>query len=118
MKQLRLTPDMLEAAYELLRTTPPFKGWRLPSADDVEFHVTRHQNRYADYEFDKLRKVHIVRVSQVKNVRLDKLLETLAHEMIHMRQFLSGKREADHGALFQREANRICNTHGFDRAIF
>ena len=31
---LRLTPDMLAAAYDFLRTTVPFSRWRLPEADD------------------------------------------------------------------------------------
>jgi len=32
---LPLTPATLTAAYEFLRTTPPFKGWKLPHADEV-----------------------------------------------------------------------------------
>jgi len=27
---LRLTPDMLAAGYDFLRTTAPFQRWRLP----------------------------------------------------------------------------------------
>src|SRR5690349_18038866 len=45
---LRLTPDIIEGAYEFLRMTPPFRGWRLPPADEVEFVVSRHK-RYLGY---------------------------------------------------------------------
>ena len=32
---LSLTPDLLAAAYDFLRATPPFKAWRLPESDDI-----------------------------------------------------------------------------------
>ena len=44
---LRLTPEILEGAYEFLRATPPFRGWRLPHADEVEFVVSRHRHNNA-----------------------------------------------------------------------
>lgn len=40
MNGLHLTLEMLEGAYEYLRTTPPFRRWKLPPGADIEFHVT------------------------------------------------------------------------------
>jgi hypothetical protein len=38
---LCLTPDILAAAYDFLRATEPFAGWRLPDSDIVGFHILR-----------------------------------------------------------------------------
>ena len=43
--------------------------------------------------------------------------DTLAHEMIHLRQHLTGDREL-HGPRFRRMATRVCIAHGFDPKIF
>jgi hypothetical protein len=40
-----------------------------------------------------------------------------AHEMIHLRQYLTGDREL-HGPRFRRMAARACAVHGFDPKIF
>ena len=42
---MKLTPGILEAAYEFLRTTPPFKGWKLPSGVDITFRVIKKLDR-------------------------------------------------------------------------
>ena len=36
---LKLTPDMLAAGYDFLRTTEPFRAWRLPDAEEVGLQV-------------------------------------------------------------------------------
>jgi hypothetical protein len=105
---LNLTPAMLEAAYELLRTTPPFRNWKLPDTDDVEFHVTKFGHA-ADCGFDGTQ--FVIRVSATKHGTLAALLETMAHEMCHMRY---PNDRAHHGYLFKRLAVRVCRHHGFD----
>ncbi len=42
---LPLTPEMLRACYEFLRSTPPFRRWSLPPGDEIGFHVTRNRTR-------------------------------------------------------------------------
>lgn len=112
---LHLTPAMLESTYELLRVTPPFRGWKLPEADDVAFSVTRARDRFADYEFCR---THHIRVSQYKQRQLGTLLATMAHEMCHMRQKLTRCRDQDHGTAFHALADQVCKYHGFDRGAF
>src|SRR3990167_10802079 len=81
---LLLTPAALSAAYEFLRTTSPFRGWKLPHADEVEFHVTRHRDREADHEVR--RREHTIRVSSRTIKTTDALMQAMAHEMIHAYQ--------------------------------
>jgi SprT-like family len=109
---LHLTPAMLEAAYELLRVTPPFRNWKLPEADDIEFHVTKFPHR-ADCGWDGTE--FTIRVSLTSHDTLKELLETMAHEMCHMRY---PNDRAHHGYLFKRLAAQVCRHHGFNREEF
>ena len=45
------------------------------------------------------------------------ILAVSSHEMIHLRQHLTGDRE-HHGPRFKRMAARVCAVHGFDPKIF
>jgi len=113
---LRLTPDILASAYDFLRTTPPFKSWRLPEADDVAFHVVRDPAIYADFGVDD-DGGPLIRVSLAKNGHTVTLLQSMAHEMIHLRQFQTGDKET-HGPRFQKVAAKVCAVHGFDHKTF
>jgi hypothetical protein len=112
---LRLTPDVLAAAYDFLRSTPPFKGWRLPESDDVGFHVVRDPNMYADFGMEG--GCPVIRVSEAKNGHVATLLATMGHEMCHLRQELIGDR-GHHTAAFKRMAAAVCRAHGFDPKTF
>lgn len=103
---------MLESAYELLRTTPPFRNWRLPAVDEVAFHVTRFAHD-ADCHYDGMN--FTIRISDHKHATLRELLETMAHEMCHMRY---PNDKAHHGRLFKRLAAQTCRHHGFDPTTF
>jgi uncharacterized protein YbaP (TraB family) len=105
---LHLTPAILEASYELLRVSLPFRRWGLPHADDVEFHVTRHKDRDGDCTDGD---TYTIRISAERHSTLARVLETMAHEMCHMR-------DITHGSLFQRLAKQVCKHHGFDPKTF
>jgi hypothetical protein len=112
---LRLTPDMLSAGYDFLRATEPFRGWKLPDSDELGFHVVRRANLSADFGVEE--GIPFIRISEASNGHAVTLLASLAHEMIHLRQHLTGDREL-HGPRFKRMAARVCATHGFDPKIF
>lgn len=112
---LRLTPDMLAAAYDFLRATEPFRRWRLPESDELGFHVVRDAALSAD--FGVREGMPYIRVSEANNGHTITLLATLGHEMIHLRQHLTGDRE-HHGPRFKRIAARVCAVHGFDPKTF
>ncbi len=116
---LPLTPEMLAAAYEYLRHTPPFKNWKLPEADEVEFSVTRHRDRFADHTLD--RSQHRIRASSRHIKTTYALLQAVAHEMVHGYQdgiAKTGSRHTAHNAEFVRLSNRVCKLHGFDPKTF
>lgn len=115
---LHITPAMMEAAYDYLRTTPPFRRWKLPDGDGIEFHVTRDTATWGDcLEPGAGRPDWRLRVSGALIGHTSTLMALLAHEMVHMRQILRGQRPT-HGALFQRLAAQVCRHHGFDPKLF
>lgn len=117
MSRLGVTPEMVEAAYELLRLSPPFRRWKLPAGDGIEFHVTRHGDRYGDCERPKDGKPPIIRISSAKVLTMDRLVRTMAHEMVHL--YLEGKdRRIRHGAIFWRHAKQVCRVLDFDEEEF
>lgn len=115
-----LTPDLIEAAYELLLKARPFDKWGLPSADDVEFHVTRHRDRYGDCCINNRTGGYIIRISPRKHTRygLAEVVTTVAHEMIHIYCDMNWPKEPAHGKSFKRCATRVCKLNGFDRFLF
>jgi hypothetical protein len=117
---LHLTPEMLAAAYEYLRTTPPFRRWGLPEADEIEFVVTQVLKPQAAYE--KYRHVNEHRIS-VSNARIGtsaNLIDVMAHEMIHLYQEIKKTTtgNTEHNAEFDRLAKLVCRHHGFDPKNF
>jgi predicted SprT family Zn-dependent metalloprotease len=110
---VNITPDILHAAYEYLRACPPFKRWKLPHADVIEFHVIRHQSTAGRCHKNPLR----IDISHELIKRTHSLMETMAHEMIHLYLDRLGVR-SEHGADFKRCAALVCKHHGFDVALF
>lgn len=118
---MRLTPDMLEFTYELLRRTPPFKGWNLPEADEVEFVVSRHKKDQGYHRGRRRdRHSHEIGISEECIGHLVTLLQAMGHEMIHQYQ---QRRQTEtpntaHNAEFHRLAARVCRIHGWDPKAF
>jgi hypothetical protein len=111
---LRLTPEMLERAYDFLRTTPPFRGWSLPDADAVEFHVSRKDDCFGWFIPVK------IGVSERNVGHTATLVRIMAHEMIHLYQHLikSDRDGVNHNANWRKLANQVCRHHGFDPKSF
>jgi len=118
---VRLTPFIIEAAYEFLRATPPYRGWKLPHADDVEFVITRNMKKMAHhcgYHRDRFR--HEIGVSELCVSFSDTLLRCVGHEMIHQYQQRKGTEtpNTEHNAEFMRLARSACRQHGWDPRSF
>ncbi len=112
---LPLTKELLRGAYDFLRQTPPFKKWRLPPGEIIEFHVTRNPHVQGDHVLRKGQ--HTIRVSSKKVGATQTLIELMAHEMVHVKCDREGV-VAAHGADFKRAARLVCKYHGFDEANF
>ena len=115
---LHLTPDMLAAAYEFVATLPPFDKWGLPSADNVEFMVTRDKTTFGQYGPGATVR-HRIYISNATIGSPSRLVETMAHEMLHLRQAVrKTANKAQHNAEFIRLAEQICRLHGYDAKAF
>lgn len=110
-----LTPEMMAGAYEYLRTTKPFSAWRLPHADDVEFHVTKHREIVGDHCMHGAK--HVIRASAANIGTTAELMRVMAHEMTHAHCDRQGVR-GEHGREWQAAADKVCRFHGFDRRAF
>lgn len=116
---LPLTPAVLEAAYTYLCATSPFKGWKLPPADEVEFCVTNHRDQEGDHCVYRYTKEHIIRVSAYAITTTHALMIVMAHEMIHAKQEIAKTaRRGGHNKEFHRLAKRVCHVHGWDTRLF
>lgn len=126
--KLYVTPWMCRAAYEYFRTTLPYRRWNLPDAEQVVFKITNSAEIMGSvyYPVGKGHKIKPrMEISDHRNFCTDILLRTIAHEMVHLRQFqLDGWRVAEHdkeyghGEDFQKMAKLICRRHGFNLETF
>lgn len=115
---LPLNPETLAAAYDFLRTTPPFNGWNLPEGDDLTFKVIKDPALRGSYRRDRKNR-HVISISAASIGFTESLVETMSHEMIHLHEALTGlETAAQHGAAFHKYADQVCKVHGFDRKLF
>lgn len=114
---LPLTPHMLASCYEFLRTTPPYRGWRMPHADQVEFLVTRAKQYVGQHQATE---PHRVFASSHWIGHTDTLVFYMGHEMIHVAQAVLKLEtpNAVHNADFRRKAALACRYHGWDLRQF
>lgn len=116
---LRLTHENLPAAYEYLRACEPFRRWNLPEADEVGFEVSRRRDRYGHMSGDLRTPGAVLAISEVNVGSTHRLMEVMAHEMIHLRQHLrKTETRAQHNAEFKRLAAQVCAQHIFDPKSF
>lgn len=111
---LPLTPERLQLAYEYLSACPPFDKWNMPDGDDIDFKVGRSRGEFGCYQ---QKAKHTVIISSHLIGRTAALLETMAHEMIHIHQDRTGM-PLTHDLAFKRMAARVCTVHGFDPKPF
>lgn len=115
---LPVTPERLAGVYEMLRRWPPFSGWDLPPAESVKFHVLKTDQWHADWWIDEAERHHI-RVSEKKHGHLASLIESMAHEMIHVRQRIAKtETKGEHNREYKRLGLRVCKALGFDHGQF
>ena len=114
---LPLTPHMLVGAYEFLRTTPPYRRWRLPEGDGVKFAVNRHQGAIAMHQGGS---ECLIEVSSSIVGHTGTLLWVMGHELIHLHQYLAKLETSGtvHNADFRKKARAACRYHGWDERLF
>lgn len=119
-----LTPLLIVSMYRMLRDCPPFTSWRLPDADDIEFRTSRRKDAAGEH-IEKTPPTrgakYTIMVSTEKNGHLDTILQTLAHEMIHLAQAVAKvprRYEAHDNQDFVTRARKVCAVMGWDRRAF
>jgi hypothetical protein len=106
-----VTPQTVQAIYEMLIQLPPFNRWNLPPSSKVNFEVTNDQNCYGEYEPEP----HTIRISSAKLSFLDHCVRTTAHELIHMRLYIKGSKSWDkHDVVFNELSHKVAIQLGYD----
>src|SRR5258708_16262226 len=112
---LHISPEMMEATYELLKTTPPFHAWNLPEADDIVFGVFSTKTHSAEYYLRRGDDAHVIRINGNWCGTLAKLIVCMAHEMIHLPLRVACPGDyGQHGKDFKRLAAQVCRHHIMD----
>lgn len=116
---LPLTVETLRAAYDYMVTTPPFDKWNLPDSEDIVFKVAKDPHNYAWHD-KKRGKRHVVAVSRARVGHTMTLMESMAHEIIHVHEAnVKGlPRSGGHSKAFWKWAAQVCRAHGFDLKRF
>lgn len=122
---MHLTPEILVRAYELLRATPPFKRWKLPEPDDIEFRVSASRDHYGLCNVNPPQRPgrdgpEFIEISTHFCRTMQDVIETMAHEMVHFHAYAGGARAGsiNHGPKFKALARQVCKYHGFDISKF
>ena len=116
---LQITPDILAGAYDFLRETQPYKAWKLPHSDDIEFHVTNDKSLIGHYARTPRKMDHEIGISGFSIAHTNTLIFYMGHEMIHLYQAIKKTDVgAMHNAEFKRLAKQVCAIHGWDWKLF
>lgn len=100
----------------MLTAFPPFNRWPMPDPKEVKFELLADSD-IAEYSVDWNDRITIA-VNADSNLTLLQIVETVAHEMVHVRQDQLGRlpevKQAKHNAEFRRLARLVCRDLGFD----
>jgi hypothetical protein len=107
---------MIEATYEYLRSMPPFRRWKLPPGNKIKFRVSNSDGNAGLHEVYS-NGDQVLSVSGKRVGHLNLVIQTVAHEMVHVYHHKL-KLKAAHGADFRRHAALICRKMGFDPKAF
>lgn len=115
-----VTPARLRAIYTMLLHMPPYARWGLAHPEAVKFIVLTDPGDTGSYNIVNDR--HVVGVNAEVCSDLLHVERTVAHEMIHMRQELLGRRpttrDDQHNREFWRMARLVCRTLGYSSEGF
>lgn len=111
---MKITPEVIRAAYTLVTTSEPFTLWACPPPDAMKFAVYRHRSHFGDYRDGT------IWISEVTVQHLSTLLIFVAHEALHAVQQFDGTEspKTAHNADFRRRARMVCDAFGFDYGLF
>lgn len=101
--------------YFYLSTLRPFIDFKLPNVVNIEFKVNKSKTLIGSYE----NYPHTICVSSVLCETYKDVLETIAHEMIHLHLEIGGKENhCEHDEHFNLIAKQVCDVFGWDLSKF
>ena len=117
-KAIRFTPETLKAVYDMLCTVPPFDKWNMPDSDEMHFTVCRSPNKLGWCVFSKNKWSVAISIGTV--TRLNLLICTMMHEMIHVHEgnVNIDRNDVQHSRAFKKWAAQVCDIHNLDPYIF
>ena len=116
---MQLSPAILEAAYAYLAETPPFNEWNMPDAEEVIFEVSQSKRKQGHCQCaPNDGGTFKIMISDRYHEYTNSLMNTTAHEMVHVHQYRTGLHKTWHGRAFTALAKEVCDAHGFDPGQF
>ena len=110
---MNITPQHVAAVYEMLRQFKPFDRWKLPESDAIGFHIRNIIGTHGKYQHDG--KTHNITISSALVDSPYSLIDTTAHEVIHLYQEIRGTdNKSQHNAEFRRLASQVCRAFMWD----
>lgn len=96
----------------------PFKQWKLPDADKVKIRTVLANDKLGEWRFEN--KQHWISINDRYIGSSYSLLITLAHEMVHMAQYILKKEtpNTEHNKDFYKKLKIVAKYHGFDSKWF
>ena len=114
---MNITPQHCVATYDFLRQLKPFDRWKLPESDAIVFHIRNIIGTHGKYQHDG--KEHNITISSALVDSPASLIDTMAHEMIHLYQEIRGTdNKSQHNAEFRRLSVQVCKEFLLDRKRF
>lgn len=115
------TLPRMRAMYSMLRKFPPFAGWKLPAVEQVRFYLSHELKQFGEYNTSE-QGVHRIGLNPHLCVTLGQIERVMAHEMVHLKQEMLGRRPAtrddQHNRAFFSLAHFACRKLGFDPGAF
>lgn len=117
---MRHDPKHLGVMYDMLRQLPPFDKWGLPGSEWIVFELPKRKDVLGEFiESSDGAKPHRIKVSAVSHDHVFNVLQTLAHEMLHLVQAIQKTNNtAQHNADFRKRARAVCKEYGWDYKFF
>ena len=108
---MKLTKRHLASMYNMLAIMPPFDRFKLASDARMEFVVNRASMSAGLYEPDP----HTISISKINNKHYHDVLQTMAHEMVHLALERQGRPDHhNHCSEFNALGAEVCDLWGWN----
>ena len=98
-----------------LTQCPPFDKWEMPHEFRIKISVSRSNRACGSYDNDP----HRITISKEQCKNLCDVLETMAHEMVHLKLEIDGDPgHSEHGGKFYETMDTVCDIFGWKKERF